>query len=297
MRRPKREFTIFSLAAIDLFCSAMGAFMVISIILIPYFGRMEAQPAPPPPDTSALKQKLAEATRKAEEARKQAEEARKQADAARKQADKLKTEIGQVQDQAEKNSMLALFGIVTRAKSLTLLVDLSGSIYNYKNVTNARDHRPVVQHVCDTIIAGMKPGQRLQIIGFHSPNGTQIDLPELPGGPVTLDDAAKSTAKQYVQKLLQSVEGGTPTGPALRKALTYDTEAVFLVTDGAPNDGTRQGEAVCLEIAADIQRRNSGGKEIHCIAVGDYNASPFCVNFLMQLARENKGQFLGMPNL
>ncbi|MFZ4593626.1 MAG: vWA domain-containing protein [Verrucomicrobiaceae bacterium] len=286
MRRPKREFTIFSLAAIDLFCSAMGAFMVISIILIPYFGRQEAQPVTPPApqqDTQALEQKLAEQTKKADEASKQVAD--------------LRTEIGKLQDQASKNSMLALFGIVTRAKSITLVVDLSGSIYNIKNTPGAKDYRPVVQNVCDTIVDGMKLGQRLQIIGFHSPGATQVLLPELPGGPVVLDERSRQTAKSFVTSILGTVDGGTPTGPALRKALTNDTEAVFLITDGAPNDGQREGEAVCNEIINDIRSRNHGQKEIHCIAVGDYNASPYCVNFLMQLARANKGQFLGMPNL
>lgn len=286
MRRPKREFTIFSLAAIDLFCSAMGAFMVISIILIPYFGRKEAQPVTPPAsqqDTRALEQRLAEQTKKADEASKQVSD--------------LRTEIGKLQDQASKNSMLALFGIVTRAKSITLVVDLSGSIYNIKNSPSAKDFRPVVQNVCDTIIDGMKPGQRLQIIGFHSPGGTSVLLPQLPGGPMVLSASSQRSAKLFVESILKGVDGGTPTGPALKKALANDTEAVFLITDGAPNDGRREGEVVCNEIASDIRERNRGQKEIHCIAVGDYNASPFCVNFLMKIARENKGQFLGMPNL
>ena len=260
--------------------------MVISIILIPYFGRQEAQPVLPPApqqDTRVLEQKLVEQTRKADEASKQVVD--------------LRAEIGKLQDQASKNSMLALFGIVTRAKSITLVVDLSGSIYNVENDPSAKDYRPVVQNVCDTIIDGMKPGQRLQIIGFHSPNGTQVRLPELPGGPLVLDDHSRLTAKSFVKRILEDVDGGTPTGPALKRALAYDTEAIFLVTDGAPNDGQREGEAVCNEIARDIRSRNRGTKEIHCIAVGDYNASPYCVNFLMQVARENKGEFLGRPNL
>ncbi len=284
MRRPKREFTIFSLAAIDLFCSAMGAFMVISIILIPYFGRKEAQPVTPvapQQDTRALEQKLAEQTKKADEASKQVAD--------------LRTEIGKLQDQASKNSMLAVFGIVTRAKSITLVVDLSGSL-NKQNAAK-KDYRPVVQTVCDIIIDGMKLGQRLQIVGFHTPGGTKIDLPQWQGAPVVLNDHQRTVAKGYVKSLLGNVEGGTPTGPALRKALTNDTEAVFLITDGAPSDGNRVGEDVCNEINVDIRSLNHGQKEIHCIAVGEYNASPYCVNFLMQLARANNGQFLGMPNL
>jgi hypothetical protein len=35
MRSRKRGFEVFSLSAIDLFASAMGAFLIISIILMP----------------------------------------------------------------------------------------------------------------------------------------------------------------------------------------------------------------------------------------------------------------------
>jgi hypothetical protein len=273
MRRPRREFTIFSLAAIDLFCSAMGAFMVISIILIPYFGRLESAPIP---DTSAVETKLADQTKKTEQARE---------------------EIEQLKKELSKSSMLALFGIVTRAKSVTLVIDLSGSMYNIRNNPQARDYRPVVMSVCETIIEGMKPGQRLQVMGFHAPDGIRVDLPKWCSDPVALDARERQAAKAFVAAILKTTDGSTPTGPALRQAMTDDTEAIFLITDGAPNDGERVGEIVCREITADIKSRNAGKKEIHCIAIGEYNSQPYCVDFLMQLARENRGQFLGMPNL
>jgi hypothetical protein len=37
MRRPSRELNIFSLSALDLFASAMGAFILIAVILFPYY--------------------------------------------------------------------------------------------------------------------------------------------------------------------------------------------------------------------------------------------------------------------
>lgn len=46
MRRKNREISVFSLAAIDLFCSGMGAVMVVMVLLMPYF-RRTAPPAPP----------------------------------------------------------------------------------------------------------------------------------------------------------------------------------------------------------------------------------------------------------
>lgn len=42
MQKRNREVNVFSLSAIDLFCSGMGAIMVLMVILIPYYLRPEA---------------------------------------------------------------------------------------------------------------------------------------------------------------------------------------------------------------------------------------------------------------
>ena len=41
MHRPNRTIEIFSLSALDLFASAVGAFIVITAILIPYYPNMK----------------------------------------------------------------------------------------------------------------------------------------------------------------------------------------------------------------------------------------------------------------
>lgn len=48
MLRRNREIQIFSLSAIDLFCSGMGAVMVLMVILMPYYRKIT--PIPPPPE-------------------------------------------------------------------------------------------------------------------------------------------------------------------------------------------------------------------------------------------------------
>jgi len=256
MHRPRREFTVFSLAAIDLFCSAMGAFMIISIILTPYFRNQQNQ-AP-------------------------------------------QQEIAKLKEQLSRSSALALFGIVTQAKSIAVVVDLSGSIDALDNYQphdpKNKDFRPQVRKVCGTIIDGMTSAQSLQMIGFHSPNG-KIDIPVWRSAPVSMDAAGQSGAKQFVEQLLKNVTGGTPTRQALHQALGQNVEAIFLLTDGAPNEGERQDQALCDEIVKDITAQNGGRKEIHCIGVGLYNSEPYCVDFMQQLSKQNRGQFLGMPDL
>ena len=49
MKKKNREFTVFSLSALDLFCSAMGVFMILCIIVFPYYMKEEPKPEPTPP--------------------------------------------------------------------------------------------------------------------------------------------------------------------------------------------------------------------------------------------------------
>ena len=64
MKKASREINIFSMSALDLFASALGAFILISIILFPYF-----------PNTGDSKVRVAEVQAELENAQQQLEEA------------------------------------------------------------------------------------------------------------------------------------------------------------------------------------------------------------------------------
>lgn len=48
MQRKQRDTTIFSLSALDLFCSAMGVFMVLCFIVFPFYQKESPTPEPAP---------------------------------------------------------------------------------------------------------------------------------------------------------------------------------------------------------------------------------------------------------
>ncbi|MCB1103080.1 MAG: hypothetical protein KDL10_11990, partial [Kiritimatiellae bacterium] len=48
MLRRNREIVIFNLSAIDLFCSGMGAVMVLMVLLMPYYRKKSPTPPPAP---------------------------------------------------------------------------------------------------------------------------------------------------------------------------------------------------------------------------------------------------------
>ena len=52
MKRRRQELNIFGVAALDLFASALGAFMIVTFVLFPYFPNTAAAPSVPTPDPS-----------------------------------------------------------------------------------------------------------------------------------------------------------------------------------------------------------------------------------------------------
>ncbi len=102
MKRRNRDISIFSMSALDLFASALGAFILLTIVIFPYFpnvSRVEATPPPvpaPPPEEGAatveaeIRRRLAEAeerlARAEAEARDVADIRRRLAEAEERQA-------------------------------------------------------------------------------------------------------------------------------------------------------------------------------------------------------------------
>ena len=82
MNRRNREISIFSMSALDLFASALGAFILLTIVIFPYFPNVSQVvaappppvPVPPRPDPS-LQQQLEELQDELAEARRRLEEA------------------------------------------------------------------------------------------------------------------------------------------------------------------------------------------------------------------------------
>lgn len=78
MRRPSRSFNVFSMSALDLFASAMGAFIIISVLLFPYFQLN----APNLAQAAQMERDTIEINRKADAQRAKAEAARRRTDTA-----------------------------------------------------------------------------------------------------------------------------------------------------------------------------------------------------------------------
>tara|TARA_R110002096_G_scaffold67332_7_gene163330 strand:+ start:7877 stop:8863 length:987 start_codon:yes stop_codon:yes gene_type:complete len=326
MRKRSRTIETFSLSMVDLFACAMGAFMLLMIILTQYYQKTSRDFEEAQRNVFLLEQLRAQAesaSRKAVEARIEAEKMARvnadEAEAMRQKANQAQAEARsavasleeakkkanrQVKDlevarrnaeerarslerELEEAHRLAFLGIVTQAKKLIFVVDMSGSMKEYKTITE----QAVAQ-----MVDPMDSGYQMSMLGFHT-DSTEATTPIFHVWPEpfptlrTMNSSGISEAKATVRKWTSEFRGQTPTLTALKKALNSSAEAVILFTDGNPNDATHD------EILSQITSQNAGRKEIHTVAVGDYTEDAEFVSFLFKLADRNGGQFVGLSSL
>ncbi len=89
MKRRSGEINIFSMSALDLFASALGAFILIAIVLFPYFPNIGASPE----DVAALHAQLNETRQQLNESREQLQASQSALAQARQEAEELKQEL------------------------------------------------------------------------------------------------------------------------------------------------------------------------------------------------------------
>ena len=99
MKTRSREVNVFSMSALDLFASALGAFILISIVLMPYFLRLD------PEEVADLRRELqeerstsAELRSRLEEAQSELQQCRQQEAACREDLAALEQEVTRLQD-------------------------------------------------------------------------------------------------------------------------------------------------------------------------------------------------------
>lgn len=248
MKRKNREINIFSMSALDLFASAMGAFILIAVIALPYYLKTDKILVK---ENRELKQEVA----------------------------KLDSQNKSMKQEIKKLNKVFLLGISTKAKSFVILIDMSGSMKSHENL---------VLSVTDQIFQAIDDKVKAQIIGYQG-DGNNINIHnwQSANSLANMTNANISNAKQFIRRIVNQFDNGTPTGYALEKALQYNVEAILLLSDGAPNNNPNS-------IVNSITAANNGKKEIHAIAIGDYFSNTKLVTFLKNLSNRNNGNFIGV---
>lgn len=101
MKRRNREINVFSMSALDLFASALGAFILLAIVIFPYFPNTTRVPAPtsPAPPALDLQQQLEEVRRQLADTQRRLVEARNDAT----EPEALRARVAEVEEQLEES--------------------------------------------------------------------------------------------------------------------------------------------------------------------------------------------------
>lgn len=170
----------------------------------------------------------------------------------------------------------SILGLGTDKKNVVIVVDMSGSMVA---------HRGKVVDALNEVIDQMTPEHKFAIIGYRG--GPSYTTFPFDGRQITADRAAITNAKRFVKNMPSQFGGGTPTQTAMLRALGLRPEAVILMSDGAPDDGSPR------QIVINVTRNNRSKAEIHTVAIGNYTQDQKLTLFLQEMARNNDGDFVG----
>ena len=280
MKTRNREINIFSMSALDLFASALGAFILIAIILLPFFPNLSQSSNP---DREKLKQEN-------EKLKAENERLEKRIEAMQREPanEKLKAENEQLEKrveamQREIDNTAVLLGIATKATKFVLVVDMSGSIYQ----AGRQDYRQFIKLSVQAMLDAFRSKIELCMIGFHAPNRvTQLHYWPETRQYFQVEKHAHGQITSAINRWMRRVAGGTPTREALLAAIELRPEAIILLSDGAPSEPWSA-------VVDAITRRNVQRIPIHAAAVGNYVEQRDFIEFLVQLTKRNGGTLVG----
>jgi len=318
MKKRSREISIFSMSALDLFASALGAFILITIVLLPFFpnlnmsGQAQAQAelaqaqaelAQAQAELAQAQAELAQAQAKLEQVQAELEREKakapktenqlaKRVEALQQELERAKTEVakakGQLAKQAEAlqqeiDDTTVLLGIKTKAKKFVFVIDMSGSIYR----PGQQDYRQFITLAIQDMLAAFKSEIEVCLIGFHAPNQrTALHYWPQNRGYFQTKKNTRNRVVGQVNDWMRLVDGGTPTREALLVALALHPEEIILLSDGSPSE---DWHTVVRAVTAENRRKIP----IHAVAVGNYVTDRNFIDFLVQLTEQNNGYLVG----
>ena len=310
MRSRNRNFEVYSLSAIDLFASAMGAFIIISIILMPdyqkevrsqgdleYLEQLAGQ-------TEALLDQTEQGRRDVLEAlfAAQTRHERLQAELETVSAE-LETLDAQQQARAdqpppppptpvdieeEEGRNLVTFrflGLKTDQKRILFLVDMNRFL---------AAHEPLVRESVLRAMESLQEGYEFAIMGFQQQDQGPVyhRWPE-GGGLVPMNARNRSDARAFLRDISGRFEGSSSVLDAFDRAFESEAGAIVLFSDGLPNPAFNNGLTAGPLVRA-ITVANRRQQEIHAVTLGDYFKYRGTVEFMESLARANGGGFLAL---
>ena len=310
MRSRRGVFEVYSLSAIDLFASAMGAFIIISIILMPdyqkevrsqgdlaYLEELAGQTEALLQETEQGKRDLLRALLAAqtrhlelqaeyEEISSELETLEAQLQARHDQPPPPPPSPVVTPDEEGSNQVTFRFlGLKTDRKRILFLVDMNRFLAS---------HEALVRRTVVRAMDSLQSGYQFAILGFQQQDsGPRYYRWPADGGLANMDARNRAEAIDFLDGLSRKFEGSSSLLDAFAQAFQGPADAIVLISDGLPNPAYNEGLSPG-RLVRSITLANSQGKEIHAVTVGDYFKYRGTVEFMESLARANAGGFLAL---
>ena len=310
MRSRQRSFEVFSLSAIDLFASAMGAFIVITIILMPDYqkevrsqgdlqfleqlaGKTQAELDESEAGVASLMEALQAArTRQSQlEAEEDVVSSELETLRARQQAHNEQPpppppEPEALEEEAEpKEVSFRFLGLKTNKTRIIFMLDMNGYL---------AEHQELVRSSVLRALDSLKPGYEFAILGFQQlDSGPRYYRWPTDNSLAKVSRSSRSQALRFLNGLAGEFRGSSSLLGAFEYAFASPADAVILFSDGLPNPDFN-GNLSSTRLVRSITLANSRNREIHTVTVGDYFKYQGTVEFMEALARANSGSFLAL---
>ena len=310
MRSRRRSFEVFSLSAVDLFASAMGAFLIITIIMMPDYqkevrsqgdlqfleelaGKTQAELDQSEAGMAGILKALQAAqTRQrkleAQEATVSSEiktlEAKKQA--RNEQPPPPPPEPEAQEEEAKPKAVSFRFlGLKTKKTRILFLMDMNGYL---------AQHQALVRATVVRALDSLQPGYEFAILGFQQlDSGPKYYRWPAGNSLVKVSASSRAQALRFLNSLAGDFRGSSSLLGAFEYAFASPADAIILLSDGLPNPEFN-GNLSSTRLVRSITLANTRNREIHTVTVGDYFKYSGTVEFMEALARANSGGFLAL---
>ena len=168
----------------------------------------------------------------------------------------------------------SFFNIKDKGQRFVYVLDRSGSMSNHGAIRVAKAELV-------NSLEGLDATQQFQIIFYSNAHTTfqQSDGRKM----YWATDINRTIARQFIASV--RTDGGTSHLPALKKALSFEPDVIYFLTDAD------EPQLTAKELDS-ISRANRGGARIHCIEFGSGPKLKVNVeNFLEKLTRFNDGTY------
>ena len=312
MRSRNRNFEIYSLSAVDLFASAVGAFIILSIILMPDYQKEVRSQG----DLEYLEELAGQTQALLEQTEEGSQDVLEALFAAQTRHERLQAEMDTVSAEletlnAEQQARLdqppppppspvvteeeegrnlvtfRFLGLKTDQRRILFLVDMNRFLAAYE---------PLVRQSVIRAMESLQDGYEFAIIGFQQQDAgpRYYRWPE-DSELVAMTDRTRADAKAFLRGISGNFEGSSSVLSAFDEAFDSDAGAIVLFSDGLPNPIYNNG-LVSGQLVRAITVANRRQQEIHAVTLGDYFKYKGTVEFMESLARANGGGFLALAD-